>query len=434
MPAYWSKKRRYGIIVGNNGLRPKGAQPRANSEVVGMNTYRFEKHCWAEIDLDALRENFAYVRQQVGGPVCAVIKADAYGHGDVAVARALHHAGAAGFAVSCLSEAKRLRRHGVTAPIMILGYTASGFASELAHLGVTQALFSAEYAQALSDAASKAGVSVSCHLKVDTGMGRIGFAVRDDFDTALAQMLHCYDLSGLSITGVFQHFAAADSDAPDDIAYTQSQYELFCRTLDALRAAGHPTGVTHCANSAAQLRHPEWRADMSRAGIVLYGLDPSAQAVFPALRPVMTLKTVISQVKTLGAGQSVCYGRTYTAETPRRVATVSVGYADGYPRRLSGSEGGGVMMVHGRPAPVLGRVCMDQTVIDVTDIPEAAMGDEVVVFGPESAAAGADTADDVARKAGTISYEVVCGISRRVPRVYWQNGSLVSIWNNLEES
>ena len=385
-----------------------------------MNTDRFEKHCWAEIDLDALRANYEYIRRQVGGPVCAVVKADAYGHGAVAVARALEPAGVAGFAVSCLGEARHLRRHGITRPVMILGYTSPAFAADLANSHITQALFSHEYAVALSQAAVDAGVTVDCHLKVDTGMGRIGFAVRSGFEQALEEMERCYALPGLHITGVFQHFAVADSTEPDDESYTEEQHALFVRTLEALRAHGHDTGTTHCANSAAQLRHPEWRAGMTRAGIILYGLNPSPQVQFDAL---------ITQVKTLQGGQSVCYGRTYTAEAPRRVATVSVGYADGYPRLLSGSAGGGVMTVHGKAAPVLGRVCMDQTVIDVTDIPEAAMGDEVTVFGP----GGADTVDTIAQKAGTINYEVVCGISRRVPRLYMQGGQPVSIWNNLEE-
>ena len=250
-------------------------------------SYGVEHHCWAEIDLDALRHNFCWVRQQVGGPVCAVLKADAYGHGDVAVARALHQAGAAGFAVSCLSEARHLRRHSVTLPILILGYTDPAFAGDLARRGITQAVFSAEYARALSEAAVAAGVSVSCHLKVDTGMGRIGFAVRSGFEEALAAMAACYALPGLSVTGVFQHFAAADSEDDGDIAYTEEQHALFARTLDALRAAGCHPGTVHCANSAAQLCHPEWRGSMTRAGIVLYGLDPSEDLHFPALRPVM---------------------------------------------------------------------------------------------------------------------------------------------------
>ena len=222
----------------------------------------------------------------------------------------------------------------------------------------------------------------------------------------------------------------ADSDTPENRAYTEEQHALFAAVQERLQADGFPTGTVHCANSAAQLCHPEWRCDMTRAGIILYGLDPSDEVRFPALQPCMTMKTVVSFVKTLQPGQSVSYGRTFTARAPMRVATVCVGYADGYSRALSGTQRQGLMLVNGKPAPVLGRVCMDQTLIDVTNIPGVAMGDEVTVFGP----GGADTADTLAAKLGTISYEIVCGISRRVPRVYLENGKPVKVCNNLEET
>lgn len=395
-----------------------------------MNTYRFEKHCWAEIDLDALCANYAYIRRRVGGPVCAVIKADAYGHGAVAVARALESEGAAGFAVSCLSEARHLRRHGITLPVMILGYTSPAFAADLARSNITQALFSREYAAELSAAAVAAGVTVDCHLKVDTGMGRIGFAVRSGFAETIRELEALYALPGLDICGVFQHFAVADSVEPDDERYTDEQHALFAQVVERLRADGCPVGTVHCANSAAQLRHPEWRHDMTRAGIILYGLDPSNEVRFPALQPVMSLKSVVTFVKELQPGQSVSYGRTFTADKPMRVATVCVGYADGYPRMLSGGPDRGVMVIRGQRAPVVGRVCMDQTMVDVTDIPGVKMGDEVTVFGPD----GGDTADTIAAKTQTINYEVVCGLARRVPRVYKENGKICEIWNNLEET
>lgn len=393
----------------------------------------FEKHCWAEIDLDALCRNVALVRQTVGGPVCGVVKADAYGHGDLAVARALRQAGVAALAVSCLAEARHLRAGGIGGPLLILGYTAPEQAAALAALDVATAVFSSEYAAALSAAAVAAGCTVPVHLKVDTGMGRIGFAACTGFEDTVRRMEACYALPGLRVQGVFQHFSVADSDAPADLAYTEGQYALFARLVGRLRADGFAPGTVHCANSAAQMRHPEWRQDMTRAGIILYGLDPSPQVHFPGLCPVMALKAVVTFVKQLQPGQCVSYGRTYTAAAPRLAATVSVGYADGYPRLLSGGQGGGVMLVRGRPAPVLGRVCMDQTVIDVTGIPGVAMGDEVTVFGPAAGPLGADTADTIAAKAGTINYEITCGIARRVPRVYLQGGAPVQIWNDLEE-
>ena len=391
---------------------------------------RFEKHCWAEIDLDALAANYRHIRRHAGGPVCGVIKADGYGHGALAVADTLRAAGCAAFAVSCLSEARQLRDHGIAGPILILGYTDPAFADELAALDITQTLFSAEYGAALSAAASAANCTVACHLKADTGMGRIGFALRTDFEASIREMEACFSLPGIRVAGIFQHFAAADSTRPEDIAYTQNQHALFVRAVDRLRADGFDPGVTHCANSAAQLTRPEWRCDLVRAGIILYGLAPGGQVGSPLLRPVMSLKAVVTHVKWLQPGQSVSYGRTFTAGQPVRAATVSVGYADGYPRLLSNR---GVMTIRGRAAPVLGRVCMDQTSVDVTDIPGVQPGDEVLVFGP-GAAPGADTADTVAEKTGTINYEIICGISRRVPRVYLQNGEVIRIWNDLEEA
>ena len=390
----------------------------------------FEKHCWAEIDLDAIRHNFAYIQQAVGGPVCAVVKADAYGHGDAVTARVLQQAGAAAFAVSCLGEGRHLRRHGITKPILILGYADPAPAAVMAQGDSATAGWSTEYAQALSAAAVQAGVRVKVHLKVDTGMGRIGFAVRSGFEDAIRELEALYTLPGLDICGIFQHFAVADSNAPADLAYTEEQYSLFTRVVDRLQADGFATGTVHCANSAAQLRHPEWRRDMTRAGIIVYGLDPSGDAHFPALRPALSLHCIVTFVKELRPGQCVSYGRTFTAEHPMRVATVCVGYADGYPRTLSGGQGQGVMCIHGRPAPVVGRVCMDQTLVDVTDIPDVKMGDDVIVFGPGAG----DDADTIAQKTDTINYEIVCGLARRVARVYKQNGTVCKIWNDLEET
>lgn len=391
----------------------------------------FEKHCWAEIDLDALRHNFSVICRRVGGPVCGVVKADAYGHGDEQVALLLQQEGTAAFAVSCLAEGIHLRRCGIVKPMLVLGYTDPEQAAALAQHDIATALFSTEYAEALSAAAGAAGVTVKVHLKVDTGMGRIGFCARTGFSETVAALQQVYALPNLQVVGIFQHFAVADSDQTANIAYTEEQHTLFCRVVEQLKADGYDVGTVHCANSAAQMLHPEWKHDLVRAGIILYGLDPSDEVHFPALRPLMTLKARVTYIKELQPGQSVCYGRTFVTDKPRRVATICVGYADGYPRQLSGTQGGGVMVIHGKPAPVLGRVCMDQTVVDVTDIPEAKMGDEVTVFGPANAAVGGDTADTVAAKTDTINYEVTCNIARRVPRVYLQGGAITHIRNDL---
>ena len=206
----------------------------------------------------------------------------------------------------------------------------------------------------------------------------------------------------------------ADSVEPDDERYTDEQHALFAQVVERLRADGCPVGTVHCANSAAQLRHPEWRHDMTRAGIILYGLDPSNEVRFPALQPVMSLKSVVTFVKELQPGQSVSYGRTFTADKPMRVATVCVGYADGYPRMLSGGPDRGVMAIRGQRAPVVGRVCMDQTMVDVTDIPGVKEGDEVSVFSPVP---GNDL-ETMARVLDTISYEIMTSVSGRVKRIY----------------
>ena len=387
---------------------------------------RFERHCWAEIDLDALAANYRRICRHAGGPVCAVVKADGYGHGALAVADVLHAEGCAAFAVSCLAEARQRRHHGIHEPILILGHTEPAFADELAARNITQTLFSAEYGAALSAAAAAAGCTVCCHLKADTGMGRIGFALRTGFEAAVREMEACYALPGIRITGIFQHFAVADSTRREDVAYTADQHARFARAVARLRADGFGPGTAHCANSAAQLTHPEWRCDLVRAGIILYGLAPSPQVNDPLLRPVMRLKAVVTHIKWLQPGQSVSYGRTFTAGQPVRAATVSVGYADGYPRQLSNR---GVMTVRGQAAPVLGRVCMDQTILDVTGIPDVQPGDEVLVFGPD-AASGADTVETAAEKTGTIGYEIACGIARRVPRAYWQGGR-EAFWYDL---
>ena len=236
----------------------------------------------------ALAANYRRICRHAGGPVCAVVKADGYGHGALAVADVLHAEGCAAFAVSCLAEARQLREHGIHEPILILGHTEPAFADELAARNITQTLFSAEYGAALSAAAAAAGCTVCCHLKADTGMGRIGFALRTGFEAAVREMEACYALPGIRITGIFQHFAVADSTRREDVAYTADQHARFARAVARLRADGFGPGTAHCANSAAQLTHPEWRCDLVRAGIILYGLAPSPQVNDPLLRSAPT--------------------------------------------------------------------------------------------------------------------------------------------------
>lgn len=390
----------------------------------------FEKHCWAEVDLDALTHNFTRIAAHAApAGVCAVVKAGAYGHADSAVCRALQSAGAKWFAVSCLAEALHLRKSGVTGDILILGHTDPAFAAQLALHGLTQAVFSPEYAQALAANARQSGCTVQAHLKVDTGMGRLGFAARSQAQLGgcVQALAACWQLEGLCVGGVFQHFAVADSREARDIAYTKAQHDRFVWVLDALKARGLAVGLAHCCNSAALTQHPEWGMDLVRPGIILYGSSPSDQVQFQGLRPVLRLKARVSQVKTLEAGQPLSYGLVYAPPRPLQVATLCVGYADGYPRSLSGQ---GVCSLHGRPAPVLGRVCMDQLMVDVTGCPPVKAGDEAVIFG----GAGSDSIEDVARKAGTIPYEIMCALALRVPRVYLQGGRPVAVADYLQQT
>ena len=390
----------------------------------------FEQHCWAEVDLDALVHNFKLLAAHAApAEVCAVVKAGAYGHGDGMVARALEAAGARWFAVSCLAEALHLRSAGIEGSILILGRTDPACAASLVRYGLIQAVFSPEYARQLSACAEQAHRPVQVHLKVDTGMGRIGFTARSEAEVApCADALSaCFDLKGLEVTGLFQHFAVADSHAPADLAYTRRQHGLFLAVLAALEERGRTVRTAHCCNSAALAEHPEWGMDLVRPGILLYGGQPSEEVQLPGLAPVLTLKAAVSQVKELAPGQALSYGLCYTAQHPMQVATLCVGYADGYPRAMTNR---GVCALHGAPAPVVGRVCMDQLMVDVTGIPGVQAGDAATIFG----GGAADSTADVAAKTGTIPYEIMCGLALRVPRVYLQGGRCVAVADYLKQS
>ena len=379
------------------------------------------RRCWAEIDLDALKMNYIALRQKTapGVQMMGVVKADAYGHGAVRCAALLAELGMDWFAVSNLSEAMQLRRGGITQPILVLGYTPTDCIGRLTEHRITQTVFSREYLQALTQAAQEAGVTAEIHLKVDTGMGRIGFSPEDEADFAAMAALNRN--SALRVTGIFTHFAVADENGAGE-AYTQAQFERFTALCGRLEAAGLNIGLRHCCNSAGIIRYPAMHLDMVRAGVSLYGLLPSgdcAGQIEP--HPVMRWQTVISMVKEIAAGQSVSYGRTFTAPQPMRVATLSVGYADGYSRGYSGR---GSVLIHGQEAPILGRICMDQCVVDVTHIPQAAMGDRVTLAGQDGA--GCISFDRLAALSDTINYELVCLVGKRVDRIYLSQGRVVA--------
>ena len=371
-----------------------------------------EQRCWAEVDLGHLAENFQFIREHAGDTeLFAVVKANAYGHGAAQVARELVALGAKRFAVACLAEAVELRQAGISQPVLILGYTRPENAAVLAVNGFTAAIAGAEEARALAAKAVEDGVQVEAHLKIDTGMGRIGFCPAHDFEGAIAEMEQAACLPGLSVSGAFTHFSAADSAQEEDIAYTQAQFQLMRRCVERLRGDGIPLACAHCSNSAALVSLPQMRMDAVRPGIILYGCDPSADLPCPGLHPLMELKATVARVKELAEGDCVSYGRTFRAPGPMRVATLTVGYADGYPRALSSK---GVCAVNGIPAPVVGRVCMDQMMVDVTHCGPVKSGDIATVFGGP----GADTVQQAADKAGTIPHELTCGIGPRVPRIY----------------
>lgn len=390
----------------------------------------FFRRTWAEIDLDAIGHNYRTIRARLrpGTKMCCVIKADAYGHGAEMLAAEYESLGADWFAVSNLEEATQLRNAGIRLPILILGYTPAGCAKKLSDLNIAQAVLSAEYAQALSAQAVKDGVKVRVHIKLDTGMSRIGFLFQNpERDRAAMDAVErSCRLPGLVPEGIFTHFAVADEGAGGR-DYTAAQFHSFTTAISLLEERGIHFAIRHCANSAAIFDYPEMQLDMVRPGIVLYGLMPSEDLNRkPDLHPAMQLKSIVSLVKTVEPQTSVSYGRCFVAENATRVATVPIGYADGYPRHLFEQ---GSMLVHGKRAKIIGRVCMDQTMLNVTDIPDVKEGDTVTVFGRDGEAFL--SVDELAGYNQTINYELVCLVSKRVPRVYFKNGAETGTLNYI---
>lgn len=380
------------------------------------------KRTWAEISLDAIRYNFENVKKAAAGAkVMAIVKADAYGHGDRMTAPFLEECGADWFGVSNLQEALGIRESGVSKPILILGTTPAECVMDLKTFGITQALYSLEYAKELSKAATDAGITIDVHLKFDTGMGRIGFVASDEcFEQSLEESFEAANLPGIHVSGAFTHFASADELDDSGRNYTLMQFNRFCRICGALKEKGVEIGLRHCCNSAATVLNPEMHMDMVRAGIILYGLYPCDDRELKEkikLKPAMQLKTVISLVKEYKKGGCVSYGRKFTAPKDMLVASTAIGYADGYHRVLSGKA---PMIVCGQRVNTIGRICMDQTMLDVTNVPNVKEGDIVTVFGQDGDAAV--TVDELASLADTINYEIVCALSRRVPRRFYLRG------------
>ena len=386
----------------------------------------FIRRTWAEIDLDAIAHNYYEIRKKIkpDTKMCCVVKADAYGHGAATIAREYEALGAELLAVSNLEEAEEIRGAGVRLPVLILGYTPPELAHRLCSGNFSQTILSLDYAVRLSDVAQRGGYTVKGHIAVDTGMSRIGFLYQDrERDRrSIDEMFRACQLRGIIPEGIFTHFSVADGGEQGRYC-TDRQFRIFTHAISLLEQRGVTFRLRHCANSAGVLDYPEFQLDMVRPGIILYGLQPSAQVENQMnSRPAMCLKSMISLIKPIEEGTSVSYGRCFTAERTMLIGTIPVGYADGYPRSLFGK---GWVMVCGKRAPIIGRICMDQLMVDLTGIPEARVGDEVVLFGKEP------TADEVASLVDTIGYELVCGVSRRVSRVYLRRGRPISVENRM---
>lgn len=388
------------------------------------------KRTWAEISLNAIEHNYNVIRNKVADDtkVCCVIKADGYGHGAVELSQIYEKLGADFFAVSNIDEGIEIRKSGSKLPIVILGYTPVSEAENLAEYDISQAVFSLEYAKELSEKCVEEDCICKMHIKVDSGMSRIGFMCqefpRDEY--SIEEICEACCLPNLEVEGLFTHFCVSDEDA-EGREFTNKQYENFIHVRDSLKKRGVDISVVHCSNSGAIEDYPETCCDMVRAGIILYGLAPSSKLADRLdLVPAMTLKTVVAFVKEVKKGATISYGRTFTADRKMKIATVPIGYADGFIRQNAKD---GYMMVNGKKAKIVGRICMDQTMLDVTDIEDVKTGDEVVVFG--TGENGEPTADSLAENTGTINYETVCLVGKRVPRIYIKDGKIENVMYKL---
>ena len=373
------------------------------------------KRTWADISLDDLEYNYHSIRSHLpsGTRFLGVMKADAYGHGAVPVSRALADLGAEYLAVSNLEEAVQLRRGEIRLPILILGYTPPEYAENMIFLDITQEVHSLEYANELNAALAGTNYILNVHLKLDTGMTRIGFFAYDNEQT-LDELKQVAALPHLRIEGVFMHFCVADSTAEEDVAFTRLQFRRFTDMLSAMEGAGIRPEIRHCCNSGATILYPEYALDMVRPGIITYGNAPSEELEGAiSLRPMMSLHSMIAQVRTVPAGTDISYGRLYRTKEPTRVAVLPIGYADGLSRLLTGKAS---FYLRGTMVPVIGRICMDMCMLDVSAVPDAKPGDTVTIFGYDEDGTLVPC-ERLARAQGTINYELLCQISKRIPRI-----------------
>ena len=370
----------------------------------------FLHRTWAEIDTNALVHNLNIFKNKLGDKMLmAVVKANAYGHSAKDLCPILEQNGADWFAVSNIDEAIALRDFGIKKPILILGYTPVDMVRDIEKYDLVQCVYSLEYAEKLSALCEFYGIEIRAHIKLDTGMSRLGLDCRSAELSGLSDAIKAAGFDGIKCEGIFTHFAVADRNKENDDNFTNEQYERFIKACDKFKENGFCDLILHCCNSAGAINDDDKHLSMARIGISLYGLAPSSDMeITDDLIPVLTVKSVVSMVKEIGVGDTVSYGRTFKADRPMKIATITAGYADGYPRLLSNQ---GYVYINGQRADIIGRVCMDQMCVDVTDLENVKMGDEVLLFGKDL------KVDALADLCGTINYEIVCGISPRVPRV-----------------
>ena len=381
---------------------------------------------WAEINLDNLAHNISEVRKLTykDALVTAVVKANGYGHGSVEIAQTFLDNGADRLAVAVLTEAIELRKAGFTVPILILGYTPTTLFEQVIEYDIIQTIYGYDDARILSEKATKLNKKATVHIKIDSGMGRIGFLPTDE---TVEEILKISKLPNLYLEGIFTHFAKADEI---DKGHANTQYKKFTSVVKKLEEKGINIPIRHVSNSAAIIDLPDFNLNMVRAGIMIYGLKPSDEVKLDRvdLKPAMTLKARISHLKTVAKGTGISYGQIFVTERESKIATIPIGYADGFTRMLTEKA---EVCINGKRAKIVGKICMDQCMIDVTDIEDVKVGDEVVLFGYGKE--GYPHVDEVAEKLGTINYEIVCMVGRRVPRVYISRDEIVKIVDYLIE-
>jgi alanine racemase len=382
----------------------------------------------ADIDLDAFSYNLQQIkncRADSGTKIMAVIKTDGYGHGALALSEVMEQdEDIWGYAVASVDEGKILRRAGRRKPILILGYSFPDQYEEMIELDIRTAVFSYETARQISKAARRLGKTAKIHIKLDTGMSRIGFAITED---SADDIVSISQLPNLEIEGIFTHFARADEK---DKRFTECQAEAFDRMIDLLMVRGLRIPIHHISNSAGIIDLPQYNKDLVRAGIILYGLWPSDEVDRSriSLKPLMSIHSQVVLVKKLGPGKSISYGGTYKTSSDEIIATVPVGYGDGYPRSLSNK---GYVLIRGCRAPIRGRVCMDQFMVDVTHIPDVQQGEPVTLLGRDGEQE--ITMEELGELSGRFNYELACDLSKRIPRNYLKNGEIVSQYDFFAE-